>query len=51
MVLLVRTGQVVDVLLDIANPGLWMAHCHIGEHMASGMMFSFRVTSSQDGQP
>jgi FtsP/CotA-like multicopper oxidase with cupredoxin domain len=40
---LVRTGEVVDVLLDVSNPGLWMAHCHIAEHAASGMMFSFNV--------
>jgi FtsP/CotA-like multicopper oxidase with cupredoxin domain len=41
---LVRTGETVDVLLDISNPGLWMAHCHIAEHHESGMMFSFEVT-------
>ena len=29
---LVRTGQVVDILFDVSNPGLWMAHCHIAEH-------------------
>ncbi|HEY6707473.1 MAG TPA: multicopper oxidase family protein, partial [Actinomycetota bacterium] len=40
---LVRTGQVVDILFDVTNPGLWMAHCHIAEHMQSGMMFSFNV--------
>jgi FtsP/CotA-like multicopper oxidase with cupredoxin domain len=40
---LVRTGQTVDILLDVTNPGLWMAHCHIAEHMQSGMMFSFNV--------
>jgi FtsP/CotA-like multicopper oxidase with cupredoxin domain len=40
---LVRTGQVVDILFDVTNPGLWMAHCHIAEHMQSGMMFSFVV--------
>jgi FtsP/CotA-like multicopper oxidase with cupredoxin domain len=40
---LVRTGQVVDILFDVGNPGLWMAHCHIAEHMQSGMMFSFNV--------
>jgi FtsP/CotA-like multicopper oxidase with cupredoxin domain len=40
---LVRTGQVVDILFDVTNPGLWMAHCHIAEHMQSGMMFSFSV--------
>jgi FtsP/CotA-like multicopper oxidase with cupredoxin domain len=40
---LVRTGEVVDILLDVSNPGLWMAHCHIAEHIGSGMMFSFNV--------
>jgi len=40
---LVRTGETIDILLDITNPGLWMAHCHIAEHHESGMMFSFRV--------
>ncbi|HEU4396797.1 MAG TPA: multicopper oxidase family protein [Actinomycetota bacterium] len=44
---LVRTGQVVDILFDVTNPGLWMAHCHIAEHMQSGMMFSFNVTRHQ----
>jgi FtsP/CotA-like multicopper oxidase with cupredoxin domain len=41
---LVRTGETVDILLDVSNPGRWMAHCHIAEHHESGMMFSFRVT-------
>ena len=40
---LVRTGETVDILFDVSNPGLWMAHCHIAEHMQSGMMFSFNV--------
>jgi FtsP/CotA-like multicopper oxidase with cupredoxin domain len=40
---LVRTGETVDILLDVTNPGVWMAHCHIAEHHESGMMFSFRV--------
>jgi FtsP/CotA-like multicopper oxidase with cupredoxin domain len=40
---LVRTGETVDILLDVTNPGLWMAHCHIAEHHESGMMFSFNV--------
>jgi FtsP/CotA-like multicopper oxidase with cupredoxin domain len=44
---LVRTGQTVDILFDVSNPGLWMAHCHIAEHMQSGMMFSFNVARSQ----
>jgi FtsP/CotA-like multicopper oxidase with cupredoxin domain len=41
---LVRTGETVDILLDVSNPGRWMAHCHIAEHHESGMMFSFEVT-------
>jgi FtsP/CotA-like multicopper oxidase with cupredoxin domain len=40
---LVRTGETVDILLDVTHPGVWMAHCHIGEHHESGMMLSFRV--------
>ena len=40
---LIRTGQTVDILMDASNPGLWMAHCHIAEHMETGMMFNFRV--------
>jgi len=43
---LVRTGETVDILLDVSNPGIWMAHCHIAEHHESGMMFSFTVEPS-----
>jgi FtsP/CotA-like multicopper oxidase with cupredoxin domain len=46
---LVRTGEIVDILLDVTNPGLWMAHCHIAEHAESGMMFSFRVERDRPG--
>jgi FtsP/CotA-like multicopper oxidase with cupredoxin domain len=45
---LVRTGETVDILLDVTNPGLWMAHCHIAEHHESGMMFSFQVDPAQE---
>src|SRR5437763_1861016 len=41
---LIRPGETVDILLDVFNPGRWMAHCHIAEHNQSGMMFSFPVT-------
>ena len=41
---LIRAGETVDILLDVTNPGLWMAHCHIAEHTESGMMFSFEVS-------
>ncbi len=40
---LVPKGDTVDILLDISNPGEWMAHCHILEHAESGMMMSFTV--------
>jgi len=45
---LVRTGETVDILLDVTNPGLWMAHCHIAEHHESGMMFSFNVAPAAE---
>jgi FtsP/CotA-like multicopper oxidase with cupredoxin domain len=44
---LVRTGQTTDILFDVTDPGLWMAHCHIAEHMQSGMMFSFTVARQE----
>ena len=40
---LIRPEETVDILLDVSNPGRWMAHCHIAEHNQSGMMFSFPV--------
>jgi FtsP/CotA-like multicopper oxidase with cupredoxin domain len=40
---LLPTGQVVDIMLEVTNRGRWMAHCHISEHHESGMMFSFDV--------
>ena len=46
---LVRTGETVDILLDVTNPGRWMAHCHIAEHHESGMMFSFDVAPAGEG--
>ena len=46
---LLRAGETVDILLDVSNPGLWMAHCHIAEHNQSGMMFSFNV--ARDRKP
>ena len=40
---LVPTGDTVEILLDASNPGEWMAHCHISEHLSSGMMLGFSV--------
>jgi FtsP/CotA-like multicopper oxidase with cupredoxin domain len=47
---LVFAGETVDILLDVTNPGLWMAHCHIAEHNQSGMMFSFEVEPKVSGE-
>lgn len=41
---LIPRGQTVDILVEMSNPGEWMAHCHIAEHLESGMMFDFTVT-------
>jgi suppressor of ftsI len=40
---LVPSGRTIDILLDPSNPGTWMAHCHIAEHLESGMMLMFDV--------
>jgi DNA-directed RNA polymerase subunit RPC12/RpoP len=45
---LVRTGEVIDLLLDVTHPGRWMAHCHIAEHHESGMMLNFDVAPAQE---
>lgn len=45
---LVPVGQVVDVLVEMSNPGAWMIHCHIAEHMEAGMMALFRVEGVAD---
>lgn len=40
---LVKAGETVEIVLDPSNLGKWMAHCHISEHLADGMMFGFTV--------
>ncbi len=40
---LIPKDQYVDILVDMSNPGNWMAHCHIVEHLFAGMMFGYRV--------
>ena len=40
---LVPAGSVVDIVLDPSNPGRWMLHCHIAEHLSAGMMMAFTV--------
>jgi FtsP/CotA-like multicopper oxidase with cupredoxin domain len=40
---LVPAGETVDLLVEMSNPGDWMVHCHIAEHLESGMMFTYHV--------
>lgn len=41
---LVPTGSTADLLFDMSNPGKWMFHCHIAEHLTNGMMGMFQVS-------
>lgn len=36
-------GSTIDLLVDMSNPGDWMMHCHIAEHLEAGMMLHFSV--------
>jgi suppressor of ftsI len=40
---LLPAGSAVDILLDPSNPGRWMLHCHIAEHLSADMMTRFEV--------
>lgn len=40
---LVKAGETVDIVLDTSNPGTWMAHCHIAEHLEAGMMMKYTI--------
>jgi FtsP/CotA-like multicopper oxidase with cupredoxin domain len=38
---LLPAGSTTDLLLEISNPGTWMIHCHISEHLEAGMRMTF----------
>jgi suppressor of ftsI len=40
---LVPVGSSVELLLELTNPGRWMVHCHIAEHLEAGMSFIMDV--------
>ncbi len=42
---LLPAGETMDILLEVTNPGQWMAHCHVAEHLGTGMMLVFDVSS------
>jgi len=41
--ILIPVGSTVDILVDASNPGAWMMHCHIAEHLGAGMMAVMHV--------
>jgi len=40
---LIQTGDTVELLTQMDNPGTWLIHCHIPEHMEAGMISQFEV--------
>lgn len=40
---LIPKGSTMEILVEMSNPGEWMAHCHIAEHLEAGMMLGFTV--------
>ena len=40
---LVPAGSTVELLVEMSNPGTWMFHCHISEHLEAGMSGFFTV--------
>jgi len=34
---IVPAGGTVDLLIEFDNPGRWMMHCHVAEHLETGM--------------
>lgn len=47
----VPAGGSVDLLLELSNPGDWMVHCHVAEHLESGMKTVFTVTNPNQEDP
>ena len=46
---IVPVGSTMDILVDMSNPGDWMLHCHIAEHLEAGMKMVFTVESDLPG--
>ncbi|HEX6057742.1 MAG TPA: multicopper oxidase family protein [Gemmatimonadaceae bacterium] len=40
---LLPVGETADLLVEMSNPGRWMMHCHIAEHLEAGMHLGFVV--------
>ncbi|MFQ5888626.1 MAG: multicopper oxidase family protein [Gemmatimonadota bacterium] len=46
----IPVGSTVDVLVDASNPGTWIMHCHIAEHLEAGMHATFTVERGPAGE-
>ncbi len=46
---IIPVGSSVDLLIDASNPGAWMLHCHIAEHLQSDMMAVLHVDPAGGG--
>jgi FtsP/CotA-like multicopper oxidase with cupredoxin domain len=46
--LLPAAGRVVDMLPD--NPGVWMYHCHVNDHIEAGMTALYTVAPAEEGE-
>ncbi|HEX6643614.1 MAG TPA: multicopper oxidase family protein [Gemmatimonadales bacterium] len=40
---IVPAGSTVDLLVEFDNPGRWMMHCHVAEHLETGMHLVLEV--------
>lgn len=40
---IVPAGATVELLVEMSNPGDWLFHCHVSEHVESGMQVLFTV--------
>ena len=43
---IIPVGSTIDLVVDLSNPGTWMLHCHISEHVESGMMAAITVSAN-----
>ena len=43
---LLPVGTTADLLVEASNPGKWMLHCHIAEHLEAGMMALMTVDAN-----
>ena len=48
---LLPVASTTDLLLELSNPGRWMVHCHIAEHLESGMKMVFTVDGDAPVKP